>query len=120
MSENELRQLVYCNFSDPNFQNKDYEEVRDLNNLRLTVEKYMIEYNQMNKNQLDLVLFRFALEHLSRINRIISQPRGHALLIGLEGTGRQSLTRLATHISQYELFQVKENETASDLLYLNI
>lgn len=106
MSETELRQLVYCNFTDPTFQNKNYEEVRDLNVLRTTVEYYVTEYNQINKNQLDLVLFRYALEHLSRISRIISQPRGHALLVGLEGTGRQSLTRLAAYISQYELFQV--------------
>jgi len=106
VSETELRQLVYCNFTDPTFQNKNYEEVRDLNVLRTTVEYYVTEYNQINKNQLDLVLFRYALEHLSRISRIISQPRGHALLVGLEGTGRQSLTRLAAYISQYELFQV--------------
>lgn len=106
MGQNELRQLIYCDFSDPSAQSKNYKEVRDLNGLRLTVEEFLKEFNRMSKKPMHLVLFRFALEHLSRISRVINQPRGHTLLIGLGGSGRQSLTKLAAHISQYELFQV--------------
>ena len=54
-----------------------------------------------------LVMFLDACEHVSRIARIIRQPQGNGLLLGVGGSGRQSLSRLATFIMSYLLRQIE-------------
>ncbi len=93
--------LYCCLLQDP----KLYEEVESLDELTSVVESSLEEYNQTHKNAMNLVIFRYVLEHLSRICRIIKQPGGNGLLVGVGGSGRQSMTKLATAMADYHLFQ---------------
>lgn len=66
----------------PESDTKVYDEVVDLKELTSTMEHYLDEYNAMSKTPMSLVMFKFAIEHISRVSRVLKQDNGHALLIG--------------------------------------
>ncbi|XP_067125606.1 dynein axonemal heavy chain 7-like isoform X2 [Centruroides vittatus] len=113
VTENDIRSLMYCDFGDTKSDTKHYSRVQDINTLQNIIENFMENYNSLNKKPMNIVLFKFVIEHLCRIARILIQPPSHALLVGMGGTGRQVLTRLATHIEEYELFQVEISKSYS-------
>jgi dynein heavy chain len=63
--------------------------------------------NEPEVKKMDLVLFMDAIEHVIKCFRIISTPKGNGLLVGVGGSGRKSLTSLATYIADFELFSIE-------------
>lgn len=107
LEPDDMRKLLYCDFTNPKADTRSYLEVQDIEELRYVVDSYLIEFNNMTKRPMNLCIFRYAVEHISRICRVFKQPRSHALLIGIGGIGRQSYTRLAAHIMDFELYQIE-------------
>ena len=65
----------------------------------------MEEYNDRH-TPMNLVLFDDALDHLTRVHRVLRMPEGHALLVGVGGSGKQSICRLAAFAADCEVFEI--------------
>ncbi|KAK2851543.1 hypothetical protein Q5P01_007819 [Channa striata] len=105
--EEDMRNLLFGDYMNPDLEDDErlYAEVPSIESFAQVVESCLEEYNQMHKNRMNLVIFRYILEHLSRISRVLKQPGGNALLVGVGGSGRQSITRLATSMAHMTMFQ---------------
>ena len=103
----DLRRLMYCDFLVPGADVPKYEEVTSMPKLLAVVEEFLTDYNAQSKTRLNLVLFQYAAEHICRISRVIKQAYGNALLVGVGGSGRQSLTRIASFMADYKLFSIE-------------
>ncbi|KAF8564540.1 hypothetical protein P879_11831 [Paragonimus westermani] len=101
--------IVFGDFSRPGLPRSErlYEEFTNLDRLQSLLSDYLDDYNMVMSKEVKLVFFVDAIEHVCRIARMIRQDRGNALLVGVGGTGKQSLTRLAAHINDYRCFQIE-------------
>ena len=98
--DDDIRSLFFGDYMIPGADPKIYNEVQDFTELTSIIEKwvnqfsfslylslslcsYLDEYNQMSKAPMKLVMFKFAIEHVSRISRVLKQDNGHCLLIGI-------------------------------------
>ena len=113
-----MRNLFFGNYMTPEAapENKRYVEAIEPSTLVKLMEEYLEQYNSESKKPMDLVMFVFAVEHVSRIARVLAMPSGNMLLVGVGGSGRQSLTRLAAFAADYSLKQIElsKNYTATE------
>lgn len=119
-----IRNLFFGNYIEPDADPKVYDEVTDLEDLQEKMDYYLAEYNAVSQTPMNLVLFRYAIEHVSRVSRILLQDNGHALLVGVGGSGRNSCAKLATSMCEYQIHQIEitrtygPNEWREDLKHL--
>jgi dynein heavy chain len=106
---------IYTTFA--NSTTGAYLPVSSSESLKKILDGKLAEYNETYA-MMDLVLFDQAIEHVTRISRIIANPGGNAMLIGVGGSGKQSLSRLAAFIGGFEVKQLQVTGTfkVDDLL----
>jgi len=82
-----------------------YLPIKGMDHLKGILEAKLEEYNDQVAS-MNLVLFDQAMEHISRIARIIDLPVGSALLVGVGGSGKQSLAKLSSFILGYDVVRI--------------
>jgi dynein heavy chain len=116
--------LVFGDFMAPGveYADRQYKMVDNMSRMRIVVEQYLIDLNGYSGGgrqivdaeeeeveegspssdvRMHLVLFDDVLHHIARLSRLLRQPvSGHALLVGMGGSGRRSLCRLAAFMAQ--------------------
>nr|CCC95695.1 unnamed protein product [Trypanosoma congolense IL3000] len=124
----EEKTLIWGDFLRIGATERVYEELQDISKLPTIFDEYQYDYNTLlsgggigggpiaggdedeggpgSASTLNLVFFKDHCEHLARIIRILRQPRGNALLVGVGGSGKRSLTRLAAYIAGRQTVEI--------------
>jgi len=109
---NNAENLIFCNFSSGmNGADRLYDLMPN-DKLLQYIDEGLTVYND-NNPVMNLVLFEDAMKHVCRITRIIMPSSGHGLLVGVGGSGKQSLSRLAASMMYMTAFQITISSTYS-------
>jgi len=99
--------LLFGDFMNPvSKESRIYEEIIDIDKLKATLVESLTNFNIVNNKNMHIIFFMDAIEHVTRIARILRSERGNALLVGLDGMGKQSLTKLSSHLNNFKYVYV--------------
>ncbi|XP_066905838.1 dynein axonemal heavy chain 6 isoform X4 [Halyomorpha halys] len=105
--------LLFGDFMNPTAEKKDriYEEIRSVDKLKAVLQDTLVDYNLIKAQDVKLIFFTDAMEHICRLARILRAERGNGLLVGVGGMGKQSLTKLGSHLNLCNCFQIELTRT---------
>ena len=99
--------LIFCHCW-KDLDEKSYNKIESIDSLSQILNGALASYNETNA-AMNLVLFQDAMQHICRVCRILQN--GHALMVGVGGSGKQSLTRVAAFICNCSVIQIQLSGT---------
>lgn len=88
-----------------NWLTKDYLPV-DKDELKAFVKARMRTFCEEDLDK-PLILYDDLLDHVLRIDRVLRQPQGHLILIGVSGSGKATLSRFVAWMNGIKVVQLK-------------
>jgi len=117
----DFKEVLFGDFE--KMDSKRYLKLSDISVLIPRLDGVLELYNAENP-PMSLVFFGDCIQHLTRASRILSQQRGNAMLVGVGGSGRRSMAKLASHIRGMKNFSIeiaknyRDKEFHEDIKYL--
>lgn len=62
---------------------------------------------------MDIIVFEDVLDHIARVDRVLTMPGGSLLMAGTSGVGRRTAVTLVAYLHQIELFIPKVGRSYS-------
>lgn len=88
--------------------NPPYEPCYDMLAMKGYLMERMDDYGlEPGKSPMDLVLFNDAMQHVCRIYRVLKQPRGNVMMVGVGGSGRKSVSKLGAYVADLKTFSIE-------------
>lgn len=84
---------------------QDYTELKNLEMAAESIRTSLDRYNQENP-PINLVIFDYIIEHMLRICRVIKSSQSHCLLVGVGGSGKHALAKLAAFMYSYTVYSI--------------
>ena len=91
----------------PRSEDRAYRNIQTYEEVKKFLDNTLEAYKDLEGQAMNLVFYDECIDHLIRIHRIIRIQNGNALLVGVGGSGKQSLTKIATFIARYDLWGIK-------------
>lgn len=81
--------------------------VQDPDAVVARVDDLLADHNAASRRPMNLAMFLYAAEHVARAARVLRQPGAHLLAVGVGGSGRASLAKLAASIAGMDTLQIE-------------